>query len=103
MSLDEGVNVVGVCGDGPYSHMEFASDHGLDYPLLCDTTQEMASAYGVLNASKDGFDEVPQRALFLVTPEKRVTNAWRADDNWDEWDEEPVRAVRERLNADATA
>lgn len=80
------LSIFGIATDGPYSHMEFAARENLGFPLLCDTNGAVLRQYGVLNDEKDGMKNVPQRALFLIDEEQRVSYRWVADDNWDETD-----------------
>ncbi len=39
--------VIGISGDSPASHEQFASRFGLAFPLLSDETKEVMKAYGV--------------------------------------------------------
>lgn len=94
LALQEDINVVGVSGDGPYSHMQFIQQHSISYPLLCDTAQEVTHQYGVLNEEVNGFKEVPQRSIFLIGPDQRVHYKWVAEDNRNNWTGEPIEKVR---------
>lgn len=80
------LSIFGIGADGPYSHMHFAEQEGIGFPLLCDTDGSVLQAYGVLNQEKEGLKHVPQRSLFLIDDDQRVTYRWVADDNWDETD-----------------
>jgi peroxiredoxin Q/BCP len=42
-----GAQVVGVSADSPASHQKFIARHGLNFPLLSDTANEVTKAYGV--------------------------------------------------------
>jgi peroxiredoxin len=99
LTLRDDVQVVGVSGDGPYAHMEFAEDHEIGYPLLCDTAEKLCERYGVLHeGTRDGFSRVPKRSLFLISPDERVEFAWVADGNWHDWNPDPVAALNDRLD-----
>lgn len=80
------LSIFGIATDGPYSHMKFAEQEGIGFPLLCDTTGAVLQQYDVLYEEKDGLKNVPQRSLFLIDEEQRVTYRWVADDNWNESD-----------------
>lgn len=56
--------LLGISVDGPWSHMAFAKDHKLKFPLLADCQPKgaVAQQYGVYR-SEDGFSE---RALFVI-------------------------------------
>lgn len=95
--LDD-VTLWGIAPDGPYAHKAFIDEHDISFPLLCDTAQRVAEDYDVLHAEKDGFERVPERALFLVDADRRVQVRWVADDNWDEWTNEPFREIKSRID-----
>jgi peroxiredoxin (alkyl hydroperoxide reductase subunit C) len=66
-----GANLVGISVDGPWSHLAFAKDRHLRFPLLADFEPkgDVSRAYGVYRA-QDGTSE---RALFVVDPEGVVS------------------------------
>lgn len=80
------LSIFGVSTDGPYSHMEFATENDLNYPLLCDRDGEVLDKYGVLHQEKDGLRLVPKRSVFLIDEEQTIRYKWVADDNWEEDD-----------------
>jgi peroxiredoxin Q/BCP len=55
------------------SHRQFAAEHGFKFPLLADTDQTVATAYGTLGPL--GF---PRRCTFIVDGEGVVRYAHRA-------------------------
>jgi peroxiredoxin Q/BCP len=63
---EAGAQVVGVSVDDVKSHAEFAEKHHLPFPLLADTSKEVARRYGVLT-SRLGF-EYARRDTFLIDP-----------------------------------
>jgi peroxiredoxin Q/BCP len=67
--------VVGVSTDDSESHAEFASEHELPFPLLADTDERIADAYGV--AVRLGF---AQRMTFLIDPQGRVRHVFESVD-----------------------
>ena len=66
-----GANLVGISVDGKWSHLAFAKDRHLRFPLLADFEPkgDVSRAYGVYRA-QDGTSE---RALFVVDPEGVVS------------------------------
>lgn len=94
----KGLSIVGVCTDGPYSHMAFAEQEEIGYPLLCDTAGEMLDAYGVLNDKKDGLKNVPRRAVFLIGQDETIRYRWVAEDNWDEDSNYGLNPVQEAIS-----
>jgi peroxiredoxin len=66
-----GANLVGISVDGRWSHLAFAKDRHLRFPLLADFEPkgDVSRAYGVYRA-QDGTSE---RALFVVDPEGVVS------------------------------
>lgn len=78
------LSVFGICTDGPYSHMEYAEQEDISYPLLSDTGGEVLEQLGVLYDEKDGLRNVPKRSLFLIDSDRTVVYRWVAEDNWDE-------------------
>lgn len=99
LTVPEHLNVVGISGDGPYSHRHFLEENNLSYPLLADTSEEVVADYGVLNHEQDGMKHIPQRSLFLIGPDQRVKYRWVAEDNWDTWDMAPLEEMREHIDA----
>lgn len=91
------LNVVGISGDGPYSHRKFIEENNLSYPLLSDTSEDVVDDYGVLNDEQDGVKDIPQRSLFLIGPDQRVKYRWIADDNWGRWNTSPLEGMREHI------
>lgn len=75
------LSLFGISTDGPYSHIEFARENDIDYPLLSDTGGKVLASYGVLNDEWEGMSSVPQRSLFLVDADRTVRYKWVADDN----------------------
>ena len=80
--------VLGVSVDSKYSHKEFATKLGLNFPLLSDFNKEVCKLYGTLR--KEGFSE---RAYFIIdsqgivrfkylmpTPKDRLENTQLIED-----------------------
>jgi peroxiredoxin len=96
LQLEDDLAVLGISGDGPYSHHQFAEDHNINYPLLADTGREVGAAYDVLLDSFEGSDRIHQRSAFLVDPDRTVRLAIEIDaDDPIEVSAEPlVEAIR---------
>jgi len=62
--------VVGVSTDSVESHRGFAEKHGLPFPLLADTSGELAGAFGVLERG------MAQRATFVLDRDGRVARSF---------------------------
>ncbi len=73
-----GARVLGVSGDSGASHQKFAAKYELPFPLLVDTGNEMAKAYGAwgtkVNYGKT-YDGII-RSTVILDPEGRVAKAW---------------------------
>jgi Peroxiredoxin len=95
LTLTEGLNVVGVNGDGPCAHRRFAEENALDYPLLSDTDHSLLHEIGVVYDEIDGLREVPVRSVFLVDQTGTVRYRWVAANNTDPWTTDPIRELRE--------
>lgn len=57
-----GVEILGISGDSPYSHHEWAKHHGLPFPLLSDLRHRVAPVYHSYNEST-GYN---RRTVYLV-------------------------------------
>ena len=67
--------VVGVSTDDSESHARFANEYNLPFPLLADTDEAIADAFGV--TVRLGFAE---RVTFLIDPEGRVRHVFESVD-----------------------
>lgn len=79
LQFEEDLAILGVSGDGTYSHEQFAETHGMNYPLLSDTSKSVGEAYDVLHDSYEGMEEVHRRSLFLIDPDRQVRLAVGVD------------------------
>ena len=59
-----GVPMLGISPQSVDSHEQFASQHGLNVPLLSDPDKRVARSYGAV-----GLGGVVRRAVFLVDPD----------------------------------
>ena len=62
--------VLGVSADTVESHLGFAENYQLDYPLLADPNKDIIDAYGT-----DGL-MFPKRTTFLISPEGIVEHIY---------------------------
>jgi peroxiredoxin Q/BCP len=77
--LDEGYAVVGISPDPPADNAEFASAHGLRFPLLSDPDHEVALRYGAWG-TKTNYGREYQgliRSTFVLGPDGEVEHEWR--------------------------
>jgi len=66
-----GIEVIGISGDSPESHKQFAEKHELPFLLLSDEAHSTAKAYDAL-----GFLGMSQRAYVLIDEEGTVLLAY---------------------------
>jgi peroxiredoxin len=90
------VVVLGIGGDSVYAHREYARVNDIGFPLLSDSDGSVAADYGVRADDRDGHANVPDRAVVVVGPDRRVRYGWRADGEDDLPDLDAVRAVASR-------
>lgn len=67
---DLGANVVGISVDDTGSHAEFAKKYHLPFPLLADSTAEVARRYGSLHDFR--IIRFAKRYTFLIDPQGRI-------------------------------
>lgn len=63
---EKGAQILGVSYDTPADNAAFVEKYNFPYPLLCDTEQAIAKAYGAYNAESPGY---PQRNTYVISPE----------------------------------
>lgn len=74
-----GCSLAGISVDSPFALRAFAEHLGLGFPLLSDFNREACRRYGLL-ADRWGLRGFADRAVFLVSPQRRILWAWRAPD-----------------------
>jgi peroxiredoxin len=79
LQFEEDLAILGVSGDGTYSHKQFAEAHHMNYPLLSDTGKTVGEKYGVLLEEYEEMERVHQRSLFLIDPDRTVRLAVGVD------------------------
>ena len=70
---DIGAQVLGVSAQDVASHDAFSTKHGFGFPLLADTTKEVAKAYGIL-----GLLGMVRRSIFVIDSQGVVRYAHRS-------------------------
>ncbi len=87
--------VVGVSVDAPFSNAAFASQNGLEFPILSDYDRAATRAYGI---ALDNFAGMPgytasQRAVFIVGQDGNVSYEWIAPNPGVEPDYDAIKAA----------
>lgn len=67
--------VVGISVDSSDSHRAFASQHGLNFPLLADTDGQVSRRYGALN--NFAIIKFAKRHTYLIDPDGRIASVYR--------------------------
>ena len=73
-----GAQVVGVSVDDSSSHAEFAKKYHLPFPLLADSSGEVAARYGAL--LNLGIIKMARRYTFLIDPEGKLDHRYLSVD-----------------------
>ncbi len=68
-----GAQVLGISAQDVASHDAFSAKHGFGFPLLADTTKEVAKAYGIL-----GLLGMVRRSIFVIDSQGVVRYAHRS-------------------------
>ena len=89
----EDADLVAASTDSAWSHKAWFETHAMlgdvDYPVLADTTQELAEAFGVLTA-----DGSALRGTFVIDPEGIVRHASITDQSVGRSPEETLRVLQ---------
>lgn len=96
LTFNDDAAVLGISTDGPYSHQQFIADNNLSYPLLTDVDKDVYEAYGMVETDEDGRRH-PKRGVVLLDSDRQVQYRWEADDNWDEWEMDPMSEIDGRI------
>lgn len=73
---DAGAVILGISVDDVGSHKQFSTEHKLPFPILADSTRQVAKSYGVLHRAL-GLIEVARRETFLIDPQGRISKHYR--------------------------
>ncbi|QRY24184.2 redoxin domain-containing protein [Halobacterium sp. BOL4-2] len=95
-----GLAVWGISPDSTYAHEAFADEYALTFPLLSDHAGAIADAFGVLQASAEDHDRVPERAVFLIDADRVIQYAWASSDLSESPDFGAVKAAIDDLQPD---
>jgi len=102
--LQEDVTILGISTDTAFSHVQFAEDNGLAFPLLSDNDGAVAERYGVLfDEALGGHRRIAKRAVFVLDADRTVRYAWSSDDPGDLPDLDAVRTTIQELTDDEAA
>lgn len=91
----QGVAVVGVSRDDAASHKKFVADHGLNFPLIADTSGQITERFGAAMSER----KMSRRISFLIDKNGKivhVTDHPSADKHLDE-----IKAAVAKLQAGA--
>lgn len=69
------IRLLGISTDSPQKHRQFRSQHGLGFPLLSDSSGEVARAYGSL--LRIGPFRQARRHSFIIDPDGDVVKIYR--------------------------
>ncbi|HXV11957.1 MAG TPA: peroxiredoxin, partial [Burkholderiales bacterium] len=69
-----GAEVVGVSVDDVESHLDFAKEHRLPFPLLADAGGAVAARYGSIR--NFGLFKLARRNTFLIDPQGRIAKVY---------------------------
>jgi len=70
--------VVGVSIDDSFSHKKFAEKYNLPFPLLSDSSGEVASRYGALNNFL--VIKLAKRYTYLINPQGKIAKIYLSID-----------------------
>ncbi len=83
--------VIGISSDSEQSHSAFKTKHQLPYPLLCDTTGEVAKNYGL----KRRFGFLKDRVSFVIDSQGVIRHAFSSQLQVHKHIDECLRAVQQ--------
>lgn len=90
---EQGAVVLGVSVQDEASHREFRDKHGLNFPLIADTSKEISRAYRALS-----FLGVSKRATYIIGPDGTILHAM-VSINPNPHSREALRVVTEYVKA----
>jgi peroxiredoxin Q/BCP len=96
LTFKDGVAVLGVSSDGPYSHKRFSEENDISYPLLYDEDKRIAEMFGMTEATEDDRRRL-KRGVVLIDGERTIRYWWRAEDNWASWRTDPISELTDAL------
>lgn len=87
-----GARRIGISADGVERQAAFDAANDLGYPLLSDTSKEVAAGFGVTRSLLP----FNKRATFVIDTDRRILAAVSSETNFDVHADEALRALRER-------
>ena len=73
-----GAKVIGVSIDDSFSHKKFAEKYNLPFPLLSDTSGDVANSYGALNNFL--VIKLAKRYTYLISPQGKIAKIYLSVD-----------------------
>ena len=73
-----GYTVLGISPQDAASHRSFATNHGLNFPLLVDDRLEAAKAYGAVRDEEGSYEGIPlkvARSTFVIDDQGEIVEA----------------------------
>lgn len=102
-NLQDEISILGISTDSAFSHIEFAQQNGLNFPLLSDNDGRVAELFGVLHDEYEGHNRLAKRSVFVVDDRQEIRYAWATDDPSQLPDIDAVRAAVDSVQDDRGA
>lgn len=101
--LQEDISILGISTDSAFSHIAFARQNGLEFPLVSDNSGRVAERYGVLDDDFEGHTCLAQRAVFVIDDRRTIQYAWATEDPFELPDIDEIRAAVDSIQDDRGA
>jgi len=88
-----GAEVAAIAVTATFSQMAFATDLGVDFPMLSDWSGSVSRSYGVQYRDWKGHAGVAKRSVFIVDSSRRIRYRWVTEDALSEPDFDDAMAV----------
>jgi peroxiredoxin Q/BCP len=72
--IEKGIEVIGISGDSPTSHLKFKSRYSLDFLLLSDPKGKVRKLFGATTF----FGMLPSRKTFVINKDGKITFIYEA-------------------------
>ncbi len=92
---DAGAEVIGISGDSPASHQQFAAKYKLPFTLLSDTGNQVRKLYGVPAAA---FGLLPGRVTYVIDRQGIVQHIFNSMMNFTAHVEESLKTLQALKN-----
>lgn len=70
------IQIASVSVDSPYSHVVWAEQLDIPYPMLSDFNRELLPAYDAINPEPGRLKDVARRTAFLIDAQGTIAYAW---------------------------